>query len=352
MPLTPQDVRNKLFTSVRLQRGYDEDEVDAFLDEVEVELARLYAEIDGLKSGRVAVPDFPPAAAPDDSGLRAALEDAGTRHAQELESIRAEQASVVAAARTETESRLQQQIIVVTEQAEAIRRQAEARLAQAAQQAQQQHQQLQQLHARAQQAQAAAEQAQRQAAEAAQELARLRASSPDGSHPTASTGPTGPVVEPVAAVLPPPSPTEDALRRTLLLAQRTADEAVAEARAEAQRIVTDAQRHATESARRAEAEHLAAMTQAKAEYEVLAGKLEELRGFERDYRSRLRAYLHMQLRDLEAGAPEPTPAVVAAQRGALTERMSAMSNADHDADDAPSAQPSLHDEQPTGGDAR
>ncbi len=33
MPLTPEDVRNKQFTTVRLREGYDEDEVDAFLDE-------------------------------------------------------------------------------------------------------------------------------------------------------------------------------------------------------------------------------------------------------------------------------------------------------------------------------
>ena len=40
MPLTPEDVRNKQFTTVRLREGYDEDEVDAFLDEVEAELTR------------------------------------------------------------------------------------------------------------------------------------------------------------------------------------------------------------------------------------------------------------------------------------------------------------------------
>ena len=33
MPLSPEDVRNKQFTTVRLREGYDEDEVDAFLDQ-------------------------------------------------------------------------------------------------------------------------------------------------------------------------------------------------------------------------------------------------------------------------------------------------------------------------------
>ena len=35
MALTPEEVRNKQFTTVRLREGYDEDEVDAFLDEIE-----------------------------------------------------------------------------------------------------------------------------------------------------------------------------------------------------------------------------------------------------------------------------------------------------------------------------
>ena len=41
MPLTPADVRNKQFSTTRLRPGYDEEEVDAFLDEVEAELDRL-----------------------------------------------------------------------------------------------------------------------------------------------------------------------------------------------------------------------------------------------------------------------------------------------------------------------
>jgi DivIVA domain-containing protein len=44
MPLTPADVRNKQFSTTRLRPGYDEEEVDAFLDEVEAELDRLVQE--------------------------------------------------------------------------------------------------------------------------------------------------------------------------------------------------------------------------------------------------------------------------------------------------------------------
>src|SRR6185312_8675069 len=50
MPLTPEDVRNKQFTTVRLREGYDEDEVDAFLDEVEAELTRLLRENEDLRA--------------------------------------------------------------------------------------------------------------------------------------------------------------------------------------------------------------------------------------------------------------------------------------------------------------
>jgi DivIVA domain-containing protein len=41
MPLTPEDVQQKRFSTVRFKEGYDEVEVDAFLDEVTAELRRL-----------------------------------------------------------------------------------------------------------------------------------------------------------------------------------------------------------------------------------------------------------------------------------------------------------------------
>src|SRR5690606_19288993 len=49
MPLTPEDVRNKRFTPVRLREGYDMGEVDQFLDEVESELERLHHENEDLR---------------------------------------------------------------------------------------------------------------------------------------------------------------------------------------------------------------------------------------------------------------------------------------------------------------
>jgi DivIVA domain-containing protein len=64
MPLTPEDVHKKTFTPVRLREGYDMGEVDQFLDEVEVELTRLHAENDDLRSKLAAAQSAPPPPAP------------------------------------------------------------------------------------------------------------------------------------------------------------------------------------------------------------------------------------------------------------------------------------------------
>ena len=51
MPLTPADVHNVAFKKPPIgKRGYDEEEVDAFLDEVERELARLIEENSELRA--------------------------------------------------------------------------------------------------------------------------------------------------------------------------------------------------------------------------------------------------------------------------------------------------------------
>ncbi|GGF33383.1 DivIVA domain-containing protein [Subtercola lobariae] len=59
MPLTPEEVVNKRFSQTQFRAGYDQDEVDDFLDEVVVELRRLISENEELRAGIV-----PAAAAP------------------------------------------------------------------------------------------------------------------------------------------------------------------------------------------------------------------------------------------------------------------------------------------------
>ncbi|GAA1693151.1 DivIVA domain-containing protein [Microcella alkalica] len=49
MALTPEDVVNKRFQSTKFREGYDQDEVDDFLDEIVVEFRRLNQENDELK---------------------------------------------------------------------------------------------------------------------------------------------------------------------------------------------------------------------------------------------------------------------------------------------------------------
>src|SRR3954470_780050 len=50
MALTPEDVVNKRFNPTKFREGYDQDEVDDFLDEVVVELRRLTQENEELKA--------------------------------------------------------------------------------------------------------------------------------------------------------------------------------------------------------------------------------------------------------------------------------------------------------------
>jgi DivIVA domain-containing protein len=81
MPLTPNDVRNVAFKKPPIgRRGYDEEEVDAFLDEVERALIELNAEIARLKnnsgsgwSAPTAVQEMVQGAGDDMAQIKAAL---------------------------------------------------------------------------------------------------------------------------------------------------------------------------------------------------------------------------------------------------------------------------------------
>lgn len=63
MALTPEDVVNKRFQSTKFRDGYDQDEVDDFLDEVVVEMRRLVEENKSLKAELEAATQAPPAEA-------------------------------------------------------------------------------------------------------------------------------------------------------------------------------------------------------------------------------------------------------------------------------------------------
>jgi DivIVA domain-containing protein len=116
---------------------------------------------------------------------------------------------------------------------------------------------------------------------------------------------------------PPPQPVaseaEEMLRRTLLLAQRTADETVAGAQADAERIKTEAAEQAQATLQAAQAQAAASIGDLERRRQALEQHIEGLRAFEREYRTRLKAYLESQLRDLEGrqGAPAEAPAPAA-----------------------------------------
>jgi len=89
MPLTPEVVRNKRFTPVRLREGYDMGEVDQFLDEVEAELERLTVENEDLRRKVEAASSGEPTSAfaavpaPATSGLSPAVTENAAEPAKE-----------------------------------------------------------------------------------------------------------------------------------------------------------------------------------------------------------------------------------------------------------------------------
>ncbi|EGJ78094.1 hypothetical protein STTU_5304 [Streptomyces sp. Tu6071] len=105
-------------------------------------------------------------------------------------------------------------------------------------------------------------------------------------------------------------PGGDSAARVLSLAQQTADQAIAEARSEANKIVgearsraegleRDARAKADALERDAQEKHRVAMGSLESARATLERKVEDLRGFEREYRTRLKSYLESQLRQLE-----------------------------------------------------
>jgi DivIVA domain-containing protein len=293
MPLTPAEVHNVAFKKPPIgKRGYDEEEVDAFLDIVEVELSRLIEENNDLRSRLSSGQPGPApaaAAAPATSGVDPAE---------------------LAAARQEN-SRLQARI-----------GELERTLNQGKNGAQQQVVQLQQQLAQTEQQ---LNENRRQLEAAQQRLAEAqKAPAPNLSKDAASPG---------AAV------HHQQAVQMLALAQQTADQHLSQSKAEADRLVTEAKANAEsavadanerstrtvadaegrakqldeESAARAaqvlhDAEQRAATITAQFEQRkaALERRVEELRTFEREYRTRLKSYLESQLRDLDAsGKAEP-----------------------------------------------
>lgn len=229
MPLSPEDVQNKEFTTVRLREGYDMQEVDEFLDEVEAELTRMHRENDELRDKLAAV---------------------------------SRSGGVVSAAVTPAPPR-------------------------------------------------------------------------PAEMPTPP--PAAPAPAPAPAAAPSGPPPIEAAAKVLALAQKTADELVADSKLEADQLLAEARQraeaiNAESSAKVSKIEHDArsradsleqeaqrrheqVVGRLETEREHLEGQVENLKAFEREYRSRLKAYLESELRKLETSSGTPdgaaaTPAPV------------------------------------------
>jgi DivIVA domain-containing protein len=220
MPLTPADVRNKQFSTTRLRPGYDEEEVDAFLDEVEAELDRLIQENEELRAKLAEV-------------LR------GGKMPTPLSSPHLDGGPDLMPGepmRMEPERRPEPMMTRSTED----NMDTAARVLALAQQT------------------------------ADQAIADARREADE----------------------------------TLSRARREADDLLTKARRQSEQITSDARARAESLERDAQERHRQAMGSLVQSREELERRVDDLRAFEREYRSRLKAYLEGQLRDLEAGAAD------------------------------------------------
>ncbi len=218
MPLTPADVRNKQFSTTRLRPGYDEEEVDAFLDEVEAALDELIQDNEELRAKLAEVlRGKPPVSLTPQAEVPEIMQPEPLRH--------------------EPESRPEPVM---------MRRPAEDNMDTAAR-----------VLALAQQT-------------ADQAIADARREADE----------------------------------TLGRARREADDILTKARRQAEQVTSDARARAESLERDAQERHRQAMGSLVQSREELERRVDDLRAFEREYRSRLKAYLEGQLRDLEAGAAD------------------------------------------------
>src|ERR1700731_2895259 len=223
MPLTPADVRNKQFSTTRLRPGYDEEEVDAFLDEVEAELDRLIQENEELRAKLAEVLRGGKSAVP---ALSSPLSDP--------------KPDMMAPERMEPERRQPEPVIMGGMPHIEDNMDTAARVLSLAQQT------------------------------ADQAIADARREADE----------------------------------TLGRARREADEVLTKARRQAEQITGDARARAESLERDAQERHRQAMGSLVQTREELERRVDDLRAFEREYRSRLKAYLEGQLRDLEAGVTD------------------------------------------------
>ena len=252
MALTPKDVHDKQFSTVKMRTGYDMDEVDLFLDEVESSLGLLLTENDDLKAqiaqGAKAAP-VPPVSMTD-----------AQKKWDEAQKVLADGQAKLA-------------------EAQAKDKDADTKLAEA-------------------QAKLADAEAKEKAAETklteARRVATATQAAPSAP-PAAAPAAPAPAVAAAAAMAAPAAPAgQDVPARAFAMleaAQRTADETVASAKSEADSILTKAREEARKVTGALDDQRVA-----------LEAKVNDLRTFERTYRTKLRDTIAAQLKEFDTTA--------------------------------------------------
>ena len=120
--------------------------------------------------------------------------------------------------------------------------------------------------------------------------------------PVSPVAPVAPVVEsPIVdtSKIEPSGNNAESAAAMLEMAQRLHDEYVAKGKAERERIVTEARATGEQLTREAENQRNQTLSQLEKERANLEHKIDELRRFESDYRTRLRSYLTNLLNNVE-----------------------------------------------------
>jgi DivIVA domain-containing protein len=241
MPLTPADVHNVAFSKPPIgKRGYNEDEVDAFLDLVESELARLIEENADLRQ-RV-------------GELDSQLASARAGGMQVTQAIPVYQSEPVVST-------------VVVEQSGDL--------------------------------------SEEQAVKAARVLA-LAQDTADRLSSTARADAEAMVSEARASAEQIVSEARYVAETTVNEARQRAEAMLADAQSRSEAQLRSAQERAEILRADAERQHTEAMSSVHQQRAALEGRLEQLRTFEREYRTRLKTYLESQLEELgQRGSAAP-----------------------------------------------
>ena len=230
--LTADDVLNKKFQPTKFREGYDQDEVDDFLDEVVNTLRVVGTENEELKAKLQAaeqrIAELSGGAAPAPAPAVASAEE--TTQFSPVQAPAAEQPEAEEAAPETAEAADETAVTGAVPAAEAPMTQSGADLAAAA--------------------------------------------GAGANEPESATG-------------------------MLQLAQRLHDEYVSNGKTEADRLVSEARAEGERVTREADEQRSRTLNQLESERSLLERKIDELRVFERDYRTRLKSYLEGLLSDVE-----------------------------------------------------